>query len=131
MESKMTTATQSVADIIKEAFDAARKASQAAYDRFGGDGYACGFAWVEVYKVRRNSKLGKELISAGFRPSHKSGVLDVWNPGGMAVQNMDIKEALAQMDVLDDEQWTQEGSPKTEVVSELVGSKVRDRKSVV
>ena len=37
---------------------------------------------------------------------------------------MDIKEALAQMDVLDDEQWTQEGSPKTEVVSELVGSKV-------
>ena len=88
----MTTATQSVADIIKEAFDAARKASQAAYDRFGGDGYACGFAWVEVYKVRRNSKLGKELISAGFRPSHKSGVLDVWNPGGMAVQNMDIKE---------------------------------------
>lgn len=37
---------------------------------------------------------------------------------------MDIKEALAQMDVLDDEQWTQEGSPKTEVVSEMVGSKV-------
>lgn len=37
---------------------------------------------------------------------------------------MNIVEALAQMDVLDDEQWTQEGSPKTEVVSDLVGSKV-------
>lgn len=88
----MTTATQSVADIIQEAFDAAREASQAAFEKIGGDGYMCGFAWVEVYKVRRNSKLGKELIAAGFKPSYKSGVLDVWNPGGMHVQSIDIKE---------------------------------------
>lgn len=37
---------------------------------------------------------------------------------------MDIKEALASLDALDDEQWTQDGAPKTEVVSELVGHKV-------
>lgn len=37
---------------------------------------------------------------------------------------MDIKEALVQMDTLDDDQWTQDGAPKTETVSELVGSKV-------
>ena len=37
---------------------------------------------------------------------------------------MNIVEALSQMDVLDDDQWTQEGSPKLEVVSELVGQKV-------
>lgn len=37
---------------------------------------------------------------------------------------MDIKEALASMDAFNDEQWTQDGAPKTDVVSELVGHKV-------
>lgn len=37
---------------------------------------------------------------------------------------MDIKEALAQLDTLDDDQWTADGAPKTEAVSEIVGSKV-------
>ncbi len=37
---------------------------------------------------------------------------------------MDIKEALTSLDALDDEQWTQDGAPKTDVVSELVGQKV-------
>jgi len=37
---------------------------------------------------------------------------------------MNIKEALAQLDALDDDQWTQDGAPKTDVVSELVGKKV-------
>jgi len=81
-----------VSDIIREAFDAAQHASRQMYDKIGGDGYACGFAWVEVYKVRRNSKLGKVLIEYGFKPSWKSGQLDLWNPGGLNVQNIDIKE---------------------------------------
>jgi hypothetical protein len=85
-----------VSDIIREAFDAAQNASKQMYDKIGGDGYACGFAWVEVYKVRRNSKLGKELIEYGFKPSWKSGQLDLWNPGGMNVQNIDIKEEGAE-----------------------------------
>ena len=37
---------------------------------------------------------------------------------------MNIKEALAQLDALDDEQWTEDGAPKTDVVSKLVGKKV-------
>lgn len=37
---------------------------------------------------------------------------------------MDIKEALSQLDTLDDNLWTQDGSPKIEAVSDLVGSKV-------
>lgn len=37
---------------------------------------------------------------------------------------MNIKEALGQLDALDDDQWTQDGAPKTDVVSELVGKKV-------
>lgn len=34
---------------------------------------------------------------------------------------MKILEALAQLDTLDDDQWTQDGAPKVDVVSELVG----------
>ena len=37
---------------------------------------------------------------------------------------MDIKEALMSMDALDDEQWTGDGAPKVDVVSEVVGEKV-------
>jgi hypothetical protein len=37
---------------------------------------------------------------------------------------MDIKEALSQLDTLDDNLWTQDGSPKIEAVSDLVGNKV-------
>lgn len=37
---------------------------------------------------------------------------------------MDIKEALGQLDTLNDEQWTSEGMPKVDVVSTLVGSTV-------
>lgn len=37
---------------------------------------------------------------------------------------MDIKEALSNLDVLDDENWTQDGSPKVEKISELVGHTV-------
>lgn len=37
---------------------------------------------------------------------------------------MNIKEALAQLDTLDDDQWTADGAPKTDAVSTLVGEKV-------
>ncbi len=37
---------------------------------------------------------------------------------------MDIKEALMSMDALDDDQWTGDGAPKVDVVSEVVGEKV-------
>lgn len=37
---------------------------------------------------------------------------------------MDIKEALSQLDALDDEQWTMDGAPKTDAVSNLIGKKV-------
>lgn len=59
----------------------AQRAAQEFADRhFGGrDGGACGFSWVEVYKVRSNSKLGKALISLGFRKSYGGPGLQLWN----------------------------------------------------
>lgn len=63
-----------------KAMDAAQKASKAFADQHmgGRDGGACGFAWVDVYKVRSNSKLGKALSEIGFRKSY-TGSLQLWN----------------------------------------------------
>ena len=83
------------ADQIVKGKELAEQASQAAYQRMGGDMYACGFAWVDVYVDRTNSKQAKELIAAGFRKDYKPKCLSMWNPGGLGVQNIDIKEAGA------------------------------------
>jgi hypothetical protein len=61
----------------------------------GKDQFACGFAWVDVYVDRTNSKQAKELIAAGFKKDYKPKCLSMWNPGGLGVQNIDAKEAGA------------------------------------
>ena len=73
---------------------AARKASHEAYAQIG-DGYPCGFAWVQVFGVKLNTKAGKEFKALGFRKDYNGGI-SLWNPGGMSVQNVDVKEAGAQ-----------------------------------
>jgi len=77
--------TKSVESFIVEAahekaMAAARTAAQAFSDKhFGGrDGGACGFAWVNVYQVRSNSKMGKALSEVGFRKGYEGG-LQLWN----------------------------------------------------
>jgi len=84
-----------IKSVVIEAIAEAQKASQAKYNEIGGDRYACGFAWVEVFVDRTNSKEAKELIAAGFKKDYKPKCLSMWNPGGMGVQNIDIKEAGA------------------------------------
>ena len=61
----------------------------------GQDQFACGFAWVEVYVDRTNSKQAQELLKAGFKKDYKPKCLSMWNPGGLGVQNIDCKEAGA------------------------------------
>jgi hypothetical protein len=79
----MTTATIDAAQ-VQQAHDKAMAAARAAAQAFsnkhfnGKDGGACGFAWVNVYKVRSNSKLGKALSAVGFRKSYTGG-LQLWN----------------------------------------------------
>jgi len=80
--------------VVQEAFEAARQAEADFRARHGEPGY-CGFAWVDVYVNRTNSKQAKELIAAGFRKDYKPKCLSVWNPGGSFTQSMDIKEAGA------------------------------------
>ena len=57
--------------------------------------YACGFAWVNVFGVRSNSKLGKWLAAAGFRKDY-TGALTLWNPSGFPTQSISILEAGAE-----------------------------------
>jgi hypothetical protein len=83
------------AEQIQAGLPLARTASEAMYQRIGGDQFACGFAWVEVYVDRTNSKQAQELLKAGFKKDYKPKCLSMWNPGGLNVQNIDIKEAGA------------------------------------
>jgi hypothetical protein len=83
------------ADVIQAGKQLAEQASRAEYAKWGGDSGCCGFAWVDVYVDRTNSKQAKELIKAGFRKDYKPRCLSMWNPGELPVQNIDIKEAGA------------------------------------
>ena len=56
-----------------------------------GDRDACGFAWVNVYGVRSNSKVGKVLATAGFTKAYGGG-LQLWNPSGSWTQCITAKE---------------------------------------
>lgn len=79
---------------VAAAFQAAKDASTKTYEEMGGDQFACGFAWVNIKPgTSKVAKYLKENYNA--RRSYYGGI-DVWNPGGLNVQNIDIKEDGAQ-----------------------------------
>jgi hypothetical protein len=82
-----------VQSACEEASLEARKAAKAFFDKHG-DNDACGFAWVNVYGVRSNSRLGKTLQSYGFSKSYTGG-LQLWNPAKAGTQSISILEAGA------------------------------------
>lgn len=82
-------------DIHNEALVAAKKAFTEAFARIGNqDRFPCGFAWVNVRGVKLSTKLGKEFAALGFRKSYDGGI-DIWNPSGSYVQNVDVKYSAA------------------------------------
>lgn len=82
-----------VAEAKQEAQVAARKFFQ---DKLGGvDQYSCGFAWVDIYGIKGNTKIGKAFKAAGVRKSY-TGSYQIWNPAGLGVQNIDTLEAGAE-----------------------------------
>jgi hypothetical protein len=95
----MSTATETFnAEAVQTACnEASIQARTAAKDFFQkhGDRDACGFAWVDVYGVRSNSRLGKTLQSFGFRKSY-TGSLQLWNPSQAGTQSISILEAGAE-----------------------------------
>jgi hypothetical protein len=94
----MTTAThENIDSILAEAQEAAQTAAAKFYqERLGGrDQMACGFAWVTIYDVKGNTKLGRRLKTLGITPAY-SGGLQWWNPSGLMCQNVDTKEVGAE-----------------------------------
>jgi len=80
--------------VLNEAGEQARSATKAFLAKHG-DRDACGFAWVTVYDVRSNSKLGKALATVGFRKAWDKG-LQLWNPSGHPTQAITAKEEGAE-----------------------------------
>ena len=87
---------EQVNNIVAEARTAARVAAEKFFkERLGGqDQYACGFAWVEIQKVKGNTRLGQMLKAAGVTQDWKR-TFSIWNPSGLNCQNVDTKEAGA------------------------------------
>ena len=88
--------TEDCERIVAEAEQAAYRAADTYFhDVLGGvDQYACGFAWVDVYGIKGNTRIGKRLTAAGVRKSY-SGSFQLWNPSKYPVQNIDTLEAGA------------------------------------
>jgi hypothetical protein len=88
---------EQINEIVAEAKLSARIASEKFFQEklHGQDQYSCGFAWVDIFGVRSNSKIGKALAFGGFRKSYTKS-LQLWNPSAMAVQNIDTLEAGAE-----------------------------------
>ena len=80
--------------IHNEAKTAAIQAETAYLAQYGEPLY-CGFAWVDVFVARTNSKEAKELLKVGFKKSWRVKCLNLWSPGGYNGQSMEVKEAGA------------------------------------
>jgi len=88
---------EQINQIVEEAKTAAYISADAFFkDKLGGrDQYACGFAWVDIFGIKGNTKIGRYLKEAGLRKSY-TGSLQIWNPSGYGCQNIDTLEAGAE-----------------------------------
>ena len=71
----------------------ANDAAIAHLEQYGEHAY-CGFAWINIYDIKGNTKLGKRMKAAGFDKDY-TGAYSIWNPSGLGTQCMSTKEAGA------------------------------------
>lgn len=94
-------ANMSLVNVIRSSMlDEARSAALARQKSQGGDWSACGFAWVTIYPKHKGTTLeGKKerhLYKAlGFEKDYTGKSYQLWNPSGLGVQSVDIKDAGA------------------------------------
>lgn len=93
----MNYTVQQIKDIVAEACAAATDAANLYFQTKlnGRDQYACGFAWVNIYGIKGNTKLGRAMKAAGIRQDYTKA-FSIWNPSGHPCQNVDTKEAGAE-----------------------------------
>ena len=88
--------------IMQDAKNAANIAAQSFLDDWnastGGNQYGepmyCGFAWVNIYNIKGNTRLGRAMKAAGYTKDY-TGAYQIYNPAGYGGQSMDVKEAGA------------------------------------
>ena len=83
--------------ILTEAHIVAYKAAEkheAEYYPDNGWG-ACGFAWVNIWGIKGNTKLGRAMKAAGIEKDY-TGAYSIWNPSKYPTQNVSTLEAGAQ-----------------------------------
>ncbi len=93
----ITVTPEQIPQIVREAETAAFWAASKYFQDVlkGQDRFACGFAWVNIYGIKGNTKIGRALKDAGIRPAY-SGGLQMWNPSKFGCQNVDTLEAGAE-----------------------------------
>tara|TARA_B100000945_G_C20121987_1_gene475291 strand:+ start:294 stop:635 length:342 start_codon:yes stop_codon:yes gene_type:complete len=92
----MNYTVQDLKNMIVEAQNAAYAAADAHEQEYypnGGWG-ACGFAWVNIYGVKGNTKLGRLLKAAGIEQDY-TRAFSIWNPSKYPTQNVSTLEAGA------------------------------------
>jgi len=94
--------TEQLNAIKEEALEAAYLAALAHMNTHyeGQDGGTCGFASLSIYefegkKIKGNTKLGRAMKAAGIRQDW-TRTFEIWNPCGLPVQSVDIKEVGAE-----------------------------------
>jgi hypothetical protein len=86
---------ENLREIVALARDAAYKAADAyEHDVMQGGWGACGFAWMNIYGIKGNTKIGRRLKLAGVDQSWDKS-FQIWNPSGYPTQNVDTLEAGA------------------------------------
>jgi hypothetical protein len=92
----VTATPEQIPQIVREAEAAAHRAAAEYFHlKLGGvDQMCCGFAWVDIFGIKGNTKLGRALAAQGIRKSY-SGGLQMWNPSKFGCQNVDTLEAGA------------------------------------
>jgi hypothetical protein len=92
----MNYTVEQIRDIVTEATQAAASAADAFERKYFPDGGwgACGFAWVDIFGIKGNTKLGRAMKAAGINKSY-NGAYQIWNPSKYPTQNVDTLEAGA------------------------------------
>ena len=81
---------EDIKNILQQATTAAYRAADVyEHDNFPNGGWgACGFAWVNIYGVKGNTKIGKALKAAGVSQDYTRS-FQLWNPSKYPTQNVD------------------------------------------
>ena len=81
--------------IVAEAVQAGRVAAADAYAANGNSDWdMCGFAWVSIWNIKGNTRLGKALRAAGVEQSYDRS-FQIWGGKFYSGQSITIKERAA------------------------------------